>query len=151
MCIRDRFRYFRDGFQNGFSIKTGILGTEITGTSGTAYAFSLSREEYDLSLIHISSIMLAVICGFALLVLGMVIARPILTFMDTPADVMEYAVLYLRIYFLGTPFIMLYNFGAAVLRSVGDTRRPLILSLIHIWERQFELKQQKRKEKHRGR
>ena len=41
------FRYFRDGFQNGFSIKTGILGTEITGTSGTAYAFSLSREEYD--------------------------------------------------------------------------------------------------------
>ena len=41
------FRYFRDGFQNGFSIKTGILGTEITGTSGTAYACSLSREEYD--------------------------------------------------------------------------------------------------------
>ena len=41
------FRYFRDGFQNGFSIKTGILGTEITGTSGTAYAFSLSREEYE--------------------------------------------------------------------------------------------------------
>lgn len=77
-----------------------------------------------------TSIMLAVICGFALLVLGMVIARPILTFMDTPADVMEYAVLYLRIYFLGTPFIMLYNFGAAVLRSVGDTRRPLICLIL---------------------
>ena len=72
-----------------------------------------------------TSILLALICGVIMMVLGMFIARPILELMDTPADVLEYAVLYLRIYFVGMPFIMVYNFGAAVLRSIGDTRRPL--------------------------
>ena len=58
-------------------------------------------------------------------VLGITIARPVLALMDTPEDVLEYAVLYLRIYSLGMPFIMVYNFGAAILRSIGDTKRPL--------------------------
>ena len=46
--------------------------------------------------------------------------------MDTPADVIDQSVLYMRIYFAGMPFFMLYNYGAAILRAVGDTRRPLI-------------------------
>lgn len=68
---------------------------------------------------------LAGIGGIFLLFLGMMIARPMLRLMATPEDVIDLAVLYLRIYFLGMPFFMLYNFGAAILRSKGDTKRPL--------------------------
>ena len=73
-----------------------------------------------------TSMAVALICGFALLVAGQFIARPILELMSTPENVIDLSELYLKIYFLGMPFIMLYNFGAAVLRSIGDTKRPLI-------------------------
>ena len=53
------------------------------------------------------------------------LCRPMLEWMATPEDVLDQAVLYMRIYFIGMPATMLYNFGAAVLRAVGDTRRPL--------------------------
>ena len=46
--------------------------------------------------------------------------------MDTPEDVIDLSTLYMRIYFLGMPFFMLYNYGAAILRAVGDTKRPLV-------------------------
>lgn len=73
-----------------------------------------------------TSIMLAIISGFILLVWGLLIAKPILTLMNTPADIIDLAVVYFRIYFLGMPFIMLYNFGSAILRSKGDSKRPLL-------------------------
>ena len=73
-----------------------------------------------------TSIVVALISGAFLLGLGFFVTRPVLTMMNTPKDVLELAALYLHIYFLGMPFIMIYNFGAAILRSVGDTRRPLI-------------------------
>lgn len=72
----------------------------------------------------------AIISGCFLLVLGLAVARPILTWMGTPPDVLEDAVMYLRIYFLGMPFIMVFNFGAAILRSMGDTRRPLYILVV---------------------
>ena len=50
--------------------------------------------------------------------------------MGTPSDVIDQATLYMRIYFLGMPFFMLYNYGAAILRAVGDTKRPLIFLII---------------------
>ena len=68
---------------------------------------------------------IALASGAFLLVLGQFVARPILTMMNTPPDVLEMAVKYLRLYFLGMPFIMLYNFGSAILRSKGDSKRPL--------------------------
>ena len=68
--------------------------------------------------------------GVLLLAVGLLIARPILEMMDTPDDVIDLAVLYLRIYFLGMPFFMIYNFGAAILRSMGDTKRPLYCLII---------------------
>ncbi|MBR1673185.1 MAG: MATE family efflux transporter [Fretibacterium sp.] len=73
-----------------------------------------------------TAISLALISGLLLLAWGLVMARPLLEVMNVPEDVMELSVLYLRIYFLGMPFIMLYNFGAAVLRSKGDSQRPLV-------------------------
>lgn len=63
--------------------------------------------------------------GVLLLVIGIAAARPMLELMATPAEVLDQAVLYMRLYFLGMPATMLYNFGAAILRAVGDTRRPL--------------------------
>lgn len=74
--------------------------------------------------------LLAIISGFFLLVLGVLAAKPILTWMGTPPEVLSEAVKYLRIYFLAMPFIMIYNFGAAILRSMGDTRRPLYILIM---------------------
>ena len=68
---------------------------------------------------------LAAISGVFLLFLGLAVSRPLLTAMNTPEAVLPYALQYLRIYVLGMPFIMVYNFGAAILRSIGDTKRPL--------------------------
>ena len=68
---------------------------------------------------------LALFMGVGVALLGFFLARPMLEWMDSPPDVIEGASLYVRIYFLGMPANMLYNFGAATLRAVGDTRRPL--------------------------
>lgn len=72
-----------------------------------------------------TTIALALICGFMLMALGQIIARPLLILISTPSNVLDQAVLYLRILFLGMPFFMLYNFGSSILRSIGDTRKPL--------------------------
>lgn len=74
--------------------------------------------------------LVAVISGLFLMVFGIIIARPILTVMDTPANVLDMAIEYLRIYFIGIPFFMIFNFGAAILRSMGDTRRPLYILVV---------------------
>lgn len=68
--------------------------------------------------------------GLALAVIGVLAARPILTIMGTPTEVLDMAVRYLRIYFIGTPFLLIYNFGSAILRSKGDTSRPLYILVI---------------------
>ncbi len=67
---------------------------------------------------------LAIASGLILAVLGFSISRPILEAMSTPDDVIDLATTYLQIYFIGMPFLMIYNFSSAVLRSVGDTKRP---------------------------
>ena len=68
--------------------------------------------------------------GVILVFLGFFISGPALGWMGTPEDVIEHSVLYMRIYFTGMPFMMVYNFGSAVLRAVGDTKRPLYYLLI---------------------
>lgn len=68
---------------------------------------------------------LALLMGIGVGALGFLLARPMLEWMDSPPDVIDGAALYVRIYFLGMPANMLYTFGAAVLRAVGDTKRPL--------------------------
>jgi putative MATE family efflux protein len=74
--------------------------------------------------------LLSVISGVILLVVGIAIANPILKLMNTPTNVIDLAAIYLRIYFLGMPFLMVYNFGAAILRSIGDTKRPLYCLIV---------------------
>ena len=72
----------------------------------------------------------AIISGLILMCLGVAAAKPILTIMGTPDDVLTLAATYLRIYFLGIPFFLIFNFGAAILRSMGDTKRPLYILVI---------------------
>lgn len=71
-----------------------------------------------------TSAVVALWSGVALLLLTLAVARPLLQWVDTPPEVIDHAVLYLRIFALGMPFMMVYNFGSAILRSLGDTRRP---------------------------
>ncbi len=70
---------------------------------------------------------LALVSGALLLVLGQLVARPVLELIDTPADVLDDAELYLRIFLLGSPFFMVYTFGSGILRSRGDSKRPLYI------------------------
>lgn len=77
-----------------------------------------------------TSVAIAVLSGVIVLVVGELITRPLLELVSTPEHVMDMAVLYLRIYFSGSIFIMLYNFEAAILRAGGDTKRPLYVLLV---------------------
>lgn len=77
-----------------------------------------------------TSIITAAVGGFILIFIGFFLSEPLLALMGTPADVIDQSVLYMRIYFAGMPAFMLYNFGAAILRSVGDTQRPLYFLII---------------------
>ncbi len=72
----------------------------------------------------------ALLSGAILLVLGSLLARPILEAISTPPDVIDLATRYLRIYFYGMPFSMIYNFGSAIMRSIGDTRLPFYSLLV---------------------
>ncbi len=74
--------------------------------------------------------LVSVASGVFVMLLGLAVARPILELIGTPDAVLNLAVVYLRIYFCGIPFFMIFNFAAAILRSMGDTRRPLYILLI---------------------
>ena len=82
-------------------------------------------EEKDLSRTVHTAMTLSAISGVLLTLVGLFGARPLLLLMKTPGQVLPLAILYLRIYFLGMPAMMIYNFGSALLRAVGDTKRPL--------------------------
>lgn len=83
------------------------------------------QRDKDVSETVHTAVTTSIISGLILVVLGWAAARPLLHMMGTPDDVLDQAVLYMRIYFLGMPVLMVYNFGAAILRAIGDTRRPL--------------------------
>lgn len=83
------------------------------------------QKDKDVSETVHTAITTSIISGLFLVILGVAAARPLLELMGTPEDVLDQSVLYMRIYFAGMPVLMLYNFGSAILRAVGDTRRPL--------------------------
>ena len=96
------------------------------GTNVLAAHTYAARDFDQMSKTVHTSILLAAVSGCAMVFAGLFFARPALSLMGTPADVIELSALYMRIYFCGMPFFMLYNFGAATLRAVGDTTRPLM-------------------------
>lgn len=84
-----------------------------------------AKQEREVSETVHTAIIISVMGGIILAFVGFVLAKPLLSLMDTPENVIEHSVLYMRIYFLGMPVMLLFNFGSAVLRAIGDTRRPL--------------------------
>ena len=99
----------------GLSIGTNVL---------TAQGYGARNEKGVQDTVH-TSIMLSLVCGVLLIFIGVFLAAPLLELMGTPDNVLGHAALYMRIYFIGMPALLVYNFGAAILRAVGDTRRPL--------------------------
>lgn len=84
-----------------------------------------AKREKDVSETVHTAVAISLLCGVLLIFIGVPLSRPMLELMGTPEDVIDLSVLYMRIIFCGMPVMMLYNFGNAVLRAVGDTRRPL--------------------------
>ena len=101
-----------------------FIGFSVGANVSVAIAIGRKDEEKCQKLVH-TSILFSVICGLFLTVFGIVAARSLLELMDTTSDVLDKATLYLQIYFAGMIFNMVYNFGASILRSIGETKKPL--------------------------
>jgi putative MATE family efflux protein len=110
----------------GLSVGTSVMVAQDLGAGRPA---SVSRS------VH-TSIAISIIGGFIVMVLGMVLCEPLLAMMGTPEDIFGLSVLYMKIYFVSMPASMVYNFAAAILRAVGDTRRPMyyliITGILHV-------------------
>ncbi|MDD6188305.1 MAG: MATE family efflux transporter [Clostridiales bacterium] len=101
-----------------------LVGLAI-GTNVTLARYFGAKDERGISETVHTTMVLAVVGGTLIGVIGVAFARPLLTMMGTPEDILDGAVLYMRIVFVGAPVSAVYNYGAAILRAVGDTRRPM--------------------------
>lgn len=99
----------------GLSVGTNVL---------VARYYGAGKEKDVNDTVH-TAILSSLIGGVILAVIGFIFAKPLLLLMSSPENVIDLSALYLRIYFLGMPVTLLYNFGSAILRAIGDTRRPL--------------------------
>ena len=99
----------------GLSVGVNVLVAQYYG----------AKKEDDVNETVHTAVTISLISGCILIFIGLFLSKPLLSLMGTPDDVLEQAALYMRIYFAGMPVMLLYNFGAAILRAVGDTRRPL--------------------------
>ena len=100
------------------------------GANVLAARFYAAGKDKEMSETVHTAITLALVSGVVMAVIGLVFSRWALEIMGTPADVIDQSSLYMRIYFLGMPFFMVYNYGAAILRAVGDTKRPLMFLIV---------------------
>lgn len=100
------------------------------GSNVLAARFYAAGKDQEMSETVHTAITLALISGVVMEIVGVVSAKGALQLMDTPDNVLNLSTLYMRIYFVGMPFFMLYNYGAAILRAVGDTKRPLLFLIV---------------------
>ncbi len=101
-----------------------FIGLSVGANVLVAQYFGAGKDRDVSDTVH-TAVTVSLVCGLALVGIGAFASKPLLVLMGTPEDVLDKAALYMRIYFAGMPVIMLYNFGAAILRAIGDTRRPL--------------------------
>lgn len=99
----------------GLSVGTSVIVAQDYGAGQPA---AVNRS------VH-TSIAISIIGGLIVMVVGLALCKPLLDIMGTPEDIFDLSVLYMKIYFIGVPASMVYNFGAAILRAVGDSRRPM--------------------------
>ena len=108
---------------------TLLIGISL-GTNVLAGRYYASHDDEKMHSVVHTSMAFALAGGIVIGLLGILGAGPALRMMDTPENILKDALLYIRVYFLGMPFFMMYNYGAAVLRAVGDTKRPLLYLVI---------------------
>ena len=102
-----------------------LLGISIGANVLMASAFGAKDEERQSRIVH-TSIMLGAVGGTVIMLIGLILSRPLMELLKTPDEIIEYSVRYMRIYFLGAPANILYNFAAAIYRGVGETKKPLL-------------------------
>ena len=106
-----------------------FIGISLGANVIAARFYAAGRDKEMSETVH-TAISLALISGIVMGIVGIVFSHGALQLMGTPSDVIDLSTLYMRIYFIGMPFFMFYNYGAAILRAVGDTKRPLMFLII---------------------
>lgn len=101
-----------------------FIGVSV-GTNVVAARYYGARDADGVSRTVHTAMLSAIVGGIILIFAGIALARPMLEWMGTPEDVIDQSALYMKIYFIGMPALMVYNFGASILRAIGDTKRPL--------------------------
>ena len=104
----------------GLSVGTSVIMAQ---DYGAGKPIEISRS------VH-TSISISIIAGIIVMAAGLILCEPLLNIMGTPEDIIHLSVLYMKIYFLGLPASMVYNFCAAILRAIGDSRRPMNFLII---------------------
>lgn len=104
----------------GLSVGTNVL---------VARYYGAGKEKDVKDTVH-TAVLASLISGVILGVIGVLFVKPLLVLMSSPENVIDQSALYLRIYFAGMPVVLLYNFGSAILRAIGDTRRPLYYLIV---------------------
>lgn len=106
-----------------------FIGVSLGANVLAARYYAAGKQKEMSETVH-TAMLFALISGCVMVLAGLFFSRGALKLMDTPDDVISQAALYMKIYFMGMPFFMLYNYGAAILRAVGDTKRPLLFLVI---------------------
>jgi len=104
----------------GLSVGTSVI---------VAQDYGAGEKEAVSRTVH-TSIAISIINGLFVMLVGLILCKPLLAIMGTPEDILDMSVLYMKIYFIGVPATMVYNFGAAILRAIGDSRRPMYYLII---------------------
>ncbi len=106
-----------------------VVGLSVGTNSVVARLYGSGNDKAVSRAVH-TSMALSAICGIAVGAIGFIVCRPLLLLMGTQADVIDSAVLYMRISFAGFPLVAIYNFSSAVLRAIGDTKRPMLFLVV---------------------
>lgn len=101
-----------------------FIGFSIGANVVVARAYGANNRRDISETVH-TAMLMSVMCGIFLILVGIPLAKPLLKLMASPENVIDLSALYLKIYFLGMPATLVYDFGSAILRAAGDTRRPL--------------------------
>jgi len=106
-----------------------VMGLAVGANVVVGRAYGAKNRQAGDRALH-TSIALAIVSGAIILVIGLIFARPILVLMQTPSDIIDLSDQYLFIYFIGAPFLIIYNFGASIMRGMGDTKKPFYFLFI---------------------
>ncbi len=110
-------------------VTMAFIGLSVGALSVTSRSIGAKDKEFSFKVVH-TSIPLSLICGVIVGIIGFFLSEKLLILMESPSTILPLSTKYLKVYFLGMPFMMLYNFGAAILKANGDSKRPLIILAI---------------------